>query len=143
LLGKLATEEAKEFREFEPEAARALLDYYWPGNVRELQNVIRRIVVMNQGELVKREMLPPLLRGAKPANIASEPLLRTTVAAPRPTATAGEQPHSWVPEGLSLAAIERIAIEATIERCRGNIPEAARSLGVSPSTLYRKRACWE
>lgn len=145
LLGKLATEEAKEFREFEPEAARALLDYYWPGNVRELQNVIRRIVVMNQGEFVKKDMLPPLLRGAKPTTVASvsDPLLRTAAAAPRSTDEPGEQPHSWVPEGLSLAAIERIAIEATIERCRGNIPEAARSLGVSPSTLYRKRACWE
>ena len=145
LLEKLAKEEAKEFHEFEPEAARALLEYNWPGNVRELQNVIRRVVVMNLGKCVKKDMLPPVLRGALPASIApaSEPLLPTESAAPRDAASGGEQPNSWVLEGLSLAAIERLAIEAAIERCQGSIPEAARILGVSPSTLYRKRASWE
>jgi len=144
LLGKLAAEEGKAFRDFDPEAARALLEYSWPGNVRELQNVIRRVVVMNQGERVEKDMLPPVLRGVEPASIASaaDTLLRTAAAAPQPSAAASDEPNSWVPEGLSLAAIERIAIEAAIERCHGSIPEAARVLGVSPSTLYRKRASW-
>ena len=48
----------------------------------------------------------------------------------------------WVPAGLSLEAIERVVMETTIARCGGSIPEAARALGVSPSTIYRKRAAW-
>ena len=44
--------------------------------------------------------------------------------------------------GLSLAEIERLVIEATIRACGGSLPKAARVLGVSPSTLYRKRAGW-
>jgi len=145
LLGKLAAEEGKAFRDFEPEAAKALLEYSWPGNVRELQNVIRRVVVMNQGDRVERDMLPPVLRGVEPASItsAADTQLRSAVAAPLPSNASGEHPNSWVPEGLSLAAIERIAIEAAIARCQGSIPEAARVLGVSPSTLYRKRATWD
>jgi len=39
-----------------------------------------------------------------------------------------------------LADVEREAIEQAIELCGGNIAKAANSLGVNPSTLYRKRA---
>ena len=44
--------------------------------------------------------------------------------------------------GMSLAEVERLVIEATIHACGGSLPKAARVLGVSPSTLYRKRAGW-
>jgi hypothetical protein len=44
--------------------------------------------------------------------------------------------------GMSLAEVERIVIEATIRASGGSLPKAARVLGVSPSTLYRKRARW-
>ena len=45
-------------------------------------------------------------------------------------------------DGLTLDEIERIAIECAVEREKGSLPAAARSLGVSPSTLYRKRERW-
>jgi DNA-binding NtrC family response regulator len=145
LLGKLAAEEGRAFRDFAPDAAKALLEYSWPGNVRELQNVIRRVVVMNQGERVEKDMLPPAVRGVEPPSPASG------VDAPVPPAATPRHgtdaaltgtTASWIPQGLTLAAIERAVIEATIARCQGNVPEAARVLGVSPSTLYRKRASW-
>jgi DNA-binding NtrC family response regulator len=44
--------------------------------------------------------------------------------------------------GLTLAQIERRVIEATIRNCGGSLPRAAQVLGVSPSTLYRKRSAW-
>ena len=44
--------------------------------------------------------------------------------------------------GMPLVDIERLVIEATIRACGGSLPKAARVLGVSPSTLYRKRAGW-
>ena len=44
--------------------------------------------------------------------------------------------------GMPLAGVERLVIEATIRACGGSLPKAARVLGVSPSTLYRKRAGW-
>ena len=40
---------------------------------------------------------------------------------------------------VSLELIERAAIERTVEICDGNISRAATYLGVSPSTIYRKR----
>ncbi len=42
-----------------------------------------------------------------------------------------------------LAVVEREAIEAALTLCDGNIPRAAAALGVSPSTLYRKKQAWE
>jgi DNA-binding NtrC family response regulator len=44
--------------------------------------------------------------------------------------------------GRPLAEVERLVIEATIRARGGSLPKAARVLGVSPSTLYRKRAGW-
>ena len=44
--------------------------------------------------------------------------------------------------GMPLAKVERLVIEANIRTCGGSLPKAARVLGVSPSTLYRKRAGW-
>ena len=44
--------------------------------------------------------------------------------------------------GETLADVERTFIEATIEEFDGSIPQAARALDLSPSTLYRKREAW-
>ena len=41
-----------------------------------------------------------------------------------------------------LWQIERDVIESALSACNGSIPQAARVLGVSPSTLYRKRETW-
>ena len=42
----------------------------------------------------------------------------------------------------TLAEFERDYIETVICLCHGRIPEAAKILGISPSTLYRKRIHW-
>jgi DNA-binding NtrC family response regulator len=44
--------------------------------------------------------------------------------------------------GQPLADIERAVIEATLARCEGSVPRAARMLALSPSTLYRKLEAW-
>jgi len=45
--------------------------------------------------------------------------------------------------GMTLAAIERIAIEAALERHAGNVTRAAKELAVNPSTIYRKMERWQ
>jgi len=61
-----ATKFAKEFEKPEPRlsdnALQVLSNYYWPGNVRELENVIQRLVVMNEGSLIEVSDLPSLMR---------------------------------------------------------------------------------
>jgi len=61
LLAAAALEEGKTFSRLADDVKMAFRTYSWPGNVRQLQNVIRNIVVMNAGDIVTMEMLPPPL----------------------------------------------------------------------------------
>ncbi|PCJ38707.1 MAG: hypothetical protein COA99_11370 [Moraxellaceae bacterium] len=58
-----AEEEEKSFVDFSLKTEAILSNYNWPGNIRQLQNVIRNVVVLNEGEQVLPEMLPPPLNG--------------------------------------------------------------------------------
>jgi DNA-binding NtrC family response regulator len=135
LLRSMAKEEGKAFTDLNPEAAQLFLSYGWPGNVRELQNVLRNVVVLNDGAMVTPAMLPERLRSHQ----AAQGAVRVR-AADAPGATLRERLQPFV--GETLAAIEREFIETTIAANDGSIPQAARLLDVSPSTLYRKRAAW-
>jgi DNA-binding NtrC family response regulator len=135
LLQEYAIEEGKALREFSRDAERSLATHGWPGNVRELQNVIRQIVVLNDGAEVTTKMLPLSLRqrdvqppaeGAVNAERAETETVQEVVQHPMPDAV------------LPLWKVEELHIERAIEACDGNIPRAAAMLEVSPSTLYRK-----
>nr|WP_261817424.1 quorum-sensing sigma-54 dependent transcriptional regulator LuxO [Vibrio gallicus] len=133
LLGFMSVEESKDFNRFSADVLKRFLAYPWPGNVRQLQNVIRNIVVLNQGEQVELDMLPsPLdsldINDYSAVNVAQfiEPLV-------------DEQPATIIP----LAQIEKHVIERAIQLCNGSIPAAANQLDVSASTIYRKIERWE
>ncbi|WP_165310645.1 quorum-sensing sigma-54 dependent transcriptional regulator LuxO [Vibrio ziniensis] len=127
LLGYMSKEEGKGFVRLSPEVVERFKRYEWPGNVRQLQNVLRNVVVLNDGKEISQEMLPPPLNFPQQRN---EP---------------AEQPNSstiTVHEIFPLWMTEKQAIEKAIEACDGNIPKAAGYLDVSPSTLYRKLQTW-
>src|SRR6266545_2728292 len=115
---KYARENTKNVTGVSPEALQALMDYDWPGNVRELENVIERGVVLTTGTQIGRELIPDHVR----------------------TAPSFHVPHLTVPpEGISLrdviANFERRLIESTLESTAGVQKEAARLLGLKPTTL--------
>lgn len=132
-----------------------MLDYGWPGNVRELQNVMRQIIVLNNGEEIVPEMLPPLASGNR---------VMPAVGCP-PTAPAADGPAGTAPavdigaaldgdataedmEKLAaiirpLADIERETIENAIHLCDGKVRVASTLLGISHATLYRKINAWK
>lgn len=137
LLALYAREEKKAFTGFSNEAEQILRHYDWPGNVRQLQNIIRNIVVLNDAPLVEPAMIAPPVGGrwARPQGFGN---------AAKPVATpAAPSLKSGHPEIRPLAEVEREAIEAAIAACAGNVPMAAAFLGVSPSTIYRKKLAWE
>ena len=81
----------------------------------------------------------------KIADFAVAPPRMTTSAAPllaTPAPHAGKLPGLDSLSGMTLDAIERLVIDNAIEAAGGSLPAAARSLGISPSTLYRKRERW-
>lgn len=140
-LATFSREEGRGFQGFTEEAERVLMERPWPGNVRQLLNVIRNVVVLHEGTLVRPEMLPgeiaPLQvpeAPPRPANVATLAQQRT----PPTDLRALVEPLI----GRSLADVEREFIEATISACGGSIPRAARMLSLSPSTVYRKLDSW-
>ncbi len=108
-----------------PEAMAVLSRYHWPGNVRELQNAVQRAIVSCSGGTILLSDLPPSVM-----RLPDEP---------EPASTPRFATHRLVLEpGLSLAEIERRAIEWAIARADGNVSQAARELGIARTTLYRK-----
>ena len=130
-LSRFAQEEGRDFHGLDPMTRALMQSLPWPGNVRQLLNVMRNVVVLNQGGWVTPEMLPPgLADEGRPA----EPQLLPLAA-----------PEAFTADsllGLPLAEAERRLIEATLALHGGSIPKAARVLDVSPSTLYRKIEAW-
>ncbi len=135
LLVEMAREEGRVFTGLSPEVADLFRRLPWPGNVRQLINVLRNVVVLNDGPLVTIDMLPPDILEAAHLSPANAPQA-TTLPPGTPSALAELA-------GRTLAQIERMVIEAAIARHGGSIPRAAMELDVSPSTIYRKREAWE
>ncbi len=134
-LARFSEEEGRRFDGFDPEVRDLFRRLSWPGNVRQLLNVIRNVVVLNEGGTVTRDMLPDTLEGA-----AGAPMIPDEPAGEpgTPSLSAGLPALA----GMSLARIERLAIEAALSRNGGSVPRAARELEISPSTLYRKIEGW-
>ena len=125
-----AQEELRQQMQISDGASEAMLAYRWPGNVRELQNAVRQAVVLHDGPMLEKYMLPDHVSGEHGA-IASQPTAAGIHVQPLALASAAE-----------LWRIERSAIERAIDSCGGSIPKAAKLLGVSPSTIYRKKEAW-
>jgi DNA-binding NtrC family response regulator len=94
----------------EPAALRVLMEHAWPGNVRELDHAIERAVLMAQGDQVR---------------VADLSLRTSRDATPRL-------------EDMSLDDVECFLIRKTLARYDGNVSNAAKTLGLSRSALYRR-----
>lgn len=112
-LRRYAADQDKEINEFSPAAMRLLLDYPWPGNVRELENSIEAAVVLAHGRRIEVSDFPSAL-------------LQDTSA----QTDSGSQ-------GTMMENEARLLRKA-LEKCSWNKKEAARRLGISRNTLYRK-----
>ncbi len=113
LLRFFARQANKAISGFTPEAEAALLRHTWPGNIRELRNAIERGVILAAGKEIDRPHLP--------AHLGSAPPPRMEVGSP-----------------VTLEAIEAEHIRRLLASS-ASLDEAAATLGIDPSTLYRKR----
>ncbi len=137
-LSNICNEERKAFKQFSKAVEKIFLNYSWPGNVRELENVIRNLVVLNNGEEVLPSMLPPPLNG-QDVNLATKLFVSEVNSDPTNSNVAVAQNNDITP----LWLVEKGVIEEAVRFCEGNIPKAAALLEVSPSTIYRKKQAWD
>ncbi|MCP4601325.1 MAG: sigma-54-dependent Fis family transcriptional regulator [Proteobacteria bacterium] len=108
---KYAAEAGQPLPQFTHDALRILRKHYWPGNVRALENVVLRLLVMTDGDMVDVPDLPPLLRST---NLREAGFDRT------------------------LAEVEIEYIRNVLSSVDGNKTRAAEILGIDRKTLREK-----
>ncbi len=146
LLAAYTDEEGKSFSGFSDEVRGIFAIYPWPGNVRQLQNVIRNMVVLNEGDEIMSSMLPAPLDEyiGKASPISSTEWMNVIHNKEKETIVSSSDVIPTSEDGIRpLDETEREIIERAIDVCNGNVPRAASKLGVSASTIYRKRQAWE
>jgi len=109
-----------------PEALDALAAYPWPGNVRELENAIERAVMMAEGEAIRVRDLPQAVADSLPGAAGQEP------SDVNWDAIASHATHP------TLADVEMAYMQEVLRRCQGNRTKAAKWLGITPVTIWRK-----
>jgi DNA-binding NtrC family response regulator len=117
---KFSVEFKKPMKGVSPDAMELLRRYPWPGNVRELRNMIERILILETGEVIEADDLPPEII--------------TYIGSERKPSFSGEFPSA----GLSLEEVEKELIQKALVMADGNQTRAAELLGISRDTLrYR------
>jgi two-component system response regulator AtoC len=142
-------------RQLSPELQGLFQTYDWPGNIRELENMIKRIVILQDEQLVVREMArsPRAMRAYAGVGVADPRSAVATAEEPDDFEAAAEReepepevPLLTAPAGSRLADVakqaalkaERAIIEDTLTQVHWNRRRAAEQLGVSYKTLLNK-----
>lgn len=99
------------------EAMGLLMEYQWPGNVRELENTIERIGILSRGDEIGAEDLPAEVRSG------------VSMFAP------GERCFVLPEGGVDLEEVELDFVRQGLDRSGGNVPKAAKLLGLTTKTL--------
>lgn len=108
---KFAVASEKQVPHFSDDALKVLKNYHWPGNVRELENVVQRLIVMTEGDVIEVSDLPSLMRFSA---LRDYGLNRT------------------------LAEVEAEYIKNVLTSVGGNKTKASEILGIDRKTLREK-----
>lgn len=112
-LKSYANKYRKHFKGFKSNALQLLQHYSWPGNIRELQHAIERAIIMSEGdELDSRDFF---FLSAKPS---PEKITASNT--------------------YNLDEVEKNMIQKAIDKNGGNISKAAKDLGLTRASLYRR-----
>jgi two-component system response regulator PilR (NtrC family) len=112
------TSNKKPVKQLQPELMEILEAYSWPGNVRELENVVQRLVIMSDGQVVAAHHLPQQLL----------------------TSSAASQEAILIPEGgvdfdAEMERIEIAYLSAALRRTNGKKTAAANLLRIDPQRM--------
>ncbi len=122
-LKRFSREFHKTIREVSRDALDLLMCYHWPGNVRELRNLVERICIMQQDEVIRPECLPKEIFGEVPRRLEGVP---------------PEIPSAGIDLEKLVENLERELIGKALTATGGNVAKTARLLNVARGTLRYK-----
>lgn len=111
----------KSVKSLSPETEKIMLAYSWPGNVREIKNVIERVMLLGEGDVLNTEHIPVEM-----------------------TAKTGEGKGNFIfklpTEGVAIEEVERELLKQALELTGNNQTRAAKKLGIGVDALrYRMK----
>jgi transcriptional regulator with GAF, ATPase, and Fis domain len=109
---------------FSDEALRYLSTYSWPGNIRELENLVERIAILSDGDIIDVDQIPDFVRASQPTQIAT---LEDFVL-----------PSLGVDFNALVDSYENKLIATALSQTGGNKKAAAKLLGLNRTTLVEK-----
>ncbi len=113
-----STANHRALKQLEPEALEIMEDYSWPGNVREVENIVQRLVLMNDSPIIRAEHLPQQLVSSS---------------------TAGQEailiPEEGVDFDEEIERIELAYLNAALRRTGGRKTAAAALLRIDPQRM--------
>jgi DNA-binding NtrC family response regulator len=109
-------------KRFSPGALEVLQQYPWPGNIRELENLVERLVILTEGDLIGTQDLPHRFQSSGPSTPAA----------------AGELPPDGIYFNEAVQAFERRLIIQALHRSQGVKSRAAQLLHLNRTTLLEK-----
>jgi transcriptional regulator with PAS, ATPase and Fis domain len=114
--------------DIEPALMKRLQEYSWPGNVRELQNVVERMLNLEDSDTLRIQHLPESI-GLDQGNFKSPQNTADSVL---------DVSHVRQKWRKSIADQEISEIRDLLSRHGGNVSKVAKDMGISRNTLYRK-----
>lgn len=137
--------ESREIAGLSDELLALLVIYDWPGNVRELRNMIHRLVIFSESNILHETNLPGELFKEKTTSgetvgesISEKTYIGENFATTGPFAVPQKSDEESETANLSLKDREKKSIIEALKRTNFNKDAAARLLGISRASIYRK-----
>ena len=122
---------------FEPQVIEMFMNYTWPGNLREFRNVVRRAVLLTQGDLISEKTLPWEITNVNPLTATPDPAPNKEQA----TTTITLKKDIGLKGAASKAEYETIM--NVLKEVKFNKKKAAEVLNIDRKTLYNKLKSYE
>ncbi|MCM8529963.1 MAG: sigma-54 dependent transcriptional regulator [Lentisphaeraceae bacterium] len=127
--GAASLTNSNETTRIESDALNVLIGYEWPGNIRELKNIIERLCIMANDNVITLEDVPPEIRGSQ-ANFTLDINWGEEL-------TFKDAKDKWIEH------FERDFLEKALKKHSGNISKAAEKCGVNRRTFHRLMSKYE
>lgn len=111
-------------KEFTAEALSLLIQHSWPGNVRELKNMVERLLIMTQGNVIQAQNV--------------QMFLGSTIKEPKPTEVTLSSEYHHLNFKEARRKFEHDYLKARLAENEGNVSRTAQQIGLERSHLHKK-----